>query len=246
MNRLLTVMLILLGLGGCRAELNTLIKVSQLNSDKPILALTLLKVDVDECQDPDRPSQPSKSLRNMQTLVADMAPQSQYKHCYTSVLGSVASFSIPVAVGKYSQFDGKYTPGTLYLTGGRDDSFLSIGMAAETKAKIIRLIRYYDGDVFTSSMQMKFHLDNDTGQDINNLTGIMLYADYQTFLDRSKSLPVLAAGKNMQIVFSDVLSDALLASAEETQTVLYSPAQTVHSDPHSDPVTHSDQAGVSL
>lgn len=228
MNRILFLALAIGLLAGCKSELTLSVKMSQLLSPALTSSQAQLLLTVKDCVEIQKTKtvEPSKNLLDIQARMLRILPKIKYSECYTNDKGlSIARFYLPVAIGQFDPDKADYVDSMLYLLGGQLDDRLAfksaplrVALSEDTKARLIREQKNSLDLLLTSDLKITIYIENDTGNDINNMMASGVYINSKAFSQLQRFQ--LPAKQRISLRLSDILVDSLRDSEQNGLPIL--------------------------
>jgi len=143
-------------LSGCKANVETTIKLSELISKHDLIRNSDLYLEINSCHDYDDSRKLSDSLIKMKKSIPLIFTDAKYKECFSKGMDTFAHFSLPVLINQKNQSNNKYVG--LY-TSRKNLLILSI------PEKISAGIKKFEDEEFTTiDMNVNIKFINDVGE----------------------------------------------------------------------------------
>lgn len=197
---------------GCKLEVQSDMKVSQLDDPKVDYVSGNIFVEVAGCSDYEDSRRPSDSLLKVQQAMPTVFEGATYVECFRKQFESYAHFDLSLAIyrgGEDEHFSEKH------INVISNEQALLFMMVPETILNSLEDIkrRSYGMDDFEVSAS--FNLLNDTEDEID-ITAVASYVDGKPVIYEPYTIP---AGKSVSIVLSDV-SVSIAMSANSTPVII--------------------------
>ena len=198
---------LLAALAGCKTNISTEIKLSELEASTSRMLGGELSVEVASCNNYEDSRKPSSSLLDAQEAIPTIFKDAKYIECYRQKMDSYARFELPVALDV--DRDGKLYSSDHVNFRSHDGALLTVAIPSQVKDRITAATKRKFG---ASSLAMNFQISvvNDTAQDLP-FTAYSVFIDGAPFVANELSLP--KSGR-MTLHLSDVSVQAAIKDGE--------------------------------
>lgn len=161
---------------GCKATIETSVKLSDLNNKDVKTVNGYLYAEVVSCHSHEDSRIPSESLTKAKNLIPMIFEGAKFKECFSKSLDSYSLFEIPIAInrGELKDFDKKYVGVT-----SDEEIFLGVNVPRKIKDGIDKHIKENGSLPFDLSINIK--LLNDSGDKLP-VTVLSSFVDGSPFI----------------------------------------------------------------
>lgn len=162
MKKILSAIMILLALSGCKATVETEVSLKDILESKTKNINGHLYVEVAGCDSYEDSRKPSSSVIKAQQTIPSIFNDAKYIECFSKEFDSFAHFSIPVTLDKDK--DGKLASESHVNIISNSETLLMVGIPKSIKANMER-VKSNSFSVTSFDLQVNIKINNDTGKE---------------------------------------------------------------------------------
>ncbi|WP_294611473.1 hypothetical protein [uncultured Gilliamella sp.] len=202
MKKILLTSIISFVLLGCDADLETTVTMSQLDAEPSLVTGNLL-IEVPICSDRQDSTKESSTLIKTKKEITNLFKKVEYKECYSKKMKSLASFEIPILVGK--DVSKSELLKQVDIVAAKYDT----GIVAIAKQDFRqKLNQFKKNNVSNMNFKVTVSIVNDTDKEIDNFTLTKAYLNDEPYDNVNFSL---SKNDKITVTLSDVSTQILLS-----------------------------------
>jgi Predicted periplasmic lipoprotein len=187
---------------GCDADLETTVTMSQLDAEPSLVTGNLL-IEVPICSDRQDSTKESSTLIKTKKEITNLFKKVEYKECYSKKMKSLASFEIPILVGK--DVSKSELLKQVDIVAAKYDT----GIVAIAKQDFRqKLNQFKKNNVSNMNFKVTVSIVNDTDKEIDNFTLTKAYLNDEPYDNVNFSL---SKNDKITVTLSDVSTQILLS-----------------------------------